>query len=143
MKLISKFALLIVVLSLIYLIISGSLFSTSPFVIIIQLIAVGLSIWARRSFTSEQFSIHAEPGKGGLIEKGPYKYIRHPMYTSALLLIWSSVLGHFGYATVAVAILITFVTIVRMMTEEKLLREQFQEYKEYSERTKRVIPFLI
>jgi hypothetical protein len=50
LKLISKIALLITILAILYLVISGNLFTASPFVIAGQLLAVALSIWARQSF---------------------------------------------------------------------------------------------
>ncbi len=50
MKLISKFALLILIIAVLYLLISGNLLSRSPLIIAGQLLAIALSIWARRSF---------------------------------------------------------------------------------------------
>jgi protein-S-isoprenylcysteine O-methyltransferase Ste14 len=82
-----KFTLLILLLAILYLLISGSLLSWSPIVIIGQLLAAALAIWARRSFQPDQFSIHAEPKEGQLLLRGLYQYIRHPMYAAALLLI--------------------------------------------------------
>jgi len=143
MKLISKFALLIVIISILYLLISENLLSTSPLVIVGQLIAILLSIWARRSFKKGQFNIHAEPFEGPLIETGPYKYIRHPMYTSALLIIWSGIFGHLSYVNCIIGLFVTFVIIVRILSEEQFLSARFPEYTEYSRKTKRVIPFLI
>ena len=71
-KIISKVALLVLVIAILYLLLSGNFFSLSPFVIAGQLLAVALSAWARRSFQSGQFSIHAEPTKGVMLRTGPY-----------------------------------------------------------------------
>jgi protein-S-isoprenylcysteine O-methyltransferase Ste14 len=73
MKLVSKFALLILIIAILYLLISRSLLSPSPFVIAGQLLAIALSIWARRSFQTGQFSIYAEPAEGPLLSTGPYQ----------------------------------------------------------------------
>jgi protein-S-isoprenylcysteine O-methyltransferase Ste14 len=143
MKLISKFALLILITAILYLLVSGNLLSPSPFVIGGQLLAVALSIWARRSFQRGQFSIHAEPVKGLLLSTGPYAFIRHPMYTAALLLIWSSVLGHLFPIPVIVGLIVTGAIAVRIMTEEPLLLAQYPDYVAYSRKTKLVIPFLV
>lgn len=141
-KYISKFALLILAISIIFLLITGNMLSESPFIIIGQLISIGFSIWARRSFQKEQFSIHAEPSNGFLLTTGPYKFVRHPMYTSALFLIWVSILGHLSFLTVTVGVIVTTVTVIRIITEEQLLREKFLDYKEYALKTKTIIPFI-
>jgi len=143
MKLVSKFALLILIIAILYLLISRSLLSPSPFVIVGQLLAIALSIWARRSFQTGQFSIDAEPAEGTLLATGPYQFIRHPMYTSALLFVWSSILGHLSFITVIMGLMVTSVIAVRIVTEEQFLRTRFPDYAEYSRKTKRIIPFII
>lgn len=142
-KTISKFSLLILIVALLYLLISGNLLSTSPLVIAAQIFAVVLGIWARRSFQSSQFSIHAEPKDGMLMLKGPYQFIRHPMYAAALLFVWSGILGHLSALTVIVGLIVTGLIAVRIHTEEQLLLEHFPDYAEYSRRTRRIIPFII
>lgn len=143
MKLISKFALLITILAILYLLISGDLFTNSPFVIAGQLLAIALSIWARRSFQAGQFSIHPEPAEGTLLSSGPYQVIRHPMYAAALLLIWSSILGHLSIINVFIGLIVTGTVAIRIMTEEQFLQARYPDYVEYSRKTKRIIPFMI
>lgn len=143
MKRIANFALPILILSLIFLMVTGNFFSASPFVIAAQVLAVALMIWARRSFKAGQFSVLAEPKEGPLMSNGPYRFIRHPMYAAALLLIWLSVLGYVSTVTVIVAVIVTCVIFFRIGVEEQFLRERFSDYAEYARKTKRVIPYLI
>lgn len=143
MKLISKFALLVIVLAILYFLISGNLFSSSPFVITGQVLAVALSIWARRSFQAGQFSIHAEPAKGNLLLTGPYQVIRHPMYAAALLLIWSTILGHWSIVNAVIGLIVVDAIAIRITTEEQFLQASYPDYAEYSRNTKRIIPFII
>jgi len=143
MKLISKFALLIVIVTILYLLISGNLLSLSPRVIAVQLLAVALSIWARRSFQTNQFSIHAEPKEGQLLLRGPYQFIRHPMYAAILLLIWSGILGHVSLVNLVIGIVISGVVANRIVIEEQVLRTCYSDYAEYVHRTKRIIPLII
>ncbi len=143
MKTISKFALFVLIGAILYLLFSGNLISRSPWVIAAQLLAVTLSIWARRNFRAGQFSIFAEPREGPLMMTGPYRFVRHPMYAAALLLIWASALGHFSAITLTIAIIVTMEVIIRITTEEEFLRARFPGYVEYSLRTKRLIPFVV
>ena len=143
MKLISKFALLILIIAILYLLISRNLLSRSPFIIAGQLLAIALGIWARQGFQKGQFNIHAEPVAGPLLLTGPYRFIRHPMYAFALLFAWTSILGHLSLITVAIGLIVTGVIAIRIVTEEQFLRARFPDYAEYSGKTRAVIPFII
>jgi protein-S-isoprenylcysteine O-methyltransferase Ste14 len=64
-----------------------------------------------------------------------------------LLFVWSGVLSHGLDATaIALAVLATLATIVRVLSEESLLRAEFtggDGYDAYARRTKRFIPFVL
>ncbi|MEQ1580386.1 MAG: isoprenylcysteine carboxylmethyltransferase family protein [Steroidobacteraceae bacterium] len=142
MKLVSRMTLPIAIVAIAYLMISGNLFASSPFVIAAQLLAVVLAVWARRTFKRGQFSVHAEPAQGALLSSGPYKVVRHPMYTAALLLVWSGILGHLSIANLVIGLIVTAAIAIRIVTEEQYLRARFHDYEEYSRRTSRIIPFI-
>lgn len=143
MKSISKVALVVLIVALLYLLISGNLLSLTPFVVAGQLLAVAIGVWARRSFMVGQFSVHAEPGEGQLLANGPYRYIRHPMYAAALLLVWPGILTNISPETVAVGVITTAVIAIRITVEEQFLRTRYAGYEAYTHKTKRVIPFLV
>lgn len=142
MKIISKLALPITMLAGLYLLISGNLFSFNPF-LVVQVLAMAVMPWARRSFQSGQFNIHAEPKKGQLISSGPYKFIRHPMYASALAIIWSGIFGHFSQLNLIVGVVATVVVSIRIMVEEQYLRNSYPEYVDFSRKTKLIVPFIL
>lgn len=142
MRLISKSALLVGIMAVLYLLVSGSLFSIN-LLIIVQVLAFAVMPWARRSFQPGQFSIHAEPEEGRMLVLGPYRYIRHPMYASALAIIWAGVLGHFSYLNLVIGIAVTVAISIRIMSEEQYLRTYYPDYMDYSRKTKRIIPFII
>jgi protein-S-isoprenylcysteine O-methyltransferase Ste14 len=65
------------------------------------------------------------------------------MYAAALLLIWSSILGHWSLVPVIIGLIVTGEIALRIMTEEQFLRTRFSDYAAYAHKTKRIIPFLI
>ena len=142
LKAVSSVALPVVIAVLVTLAVTGNLFGTSPVLIGIQLMSVGLAVWARRSFPRGSFRVVATPGGETLVQKGPYRFIRHPMYAAALLLLWSGVLSHVSFWTVMLGLPATCVVIVRIVIEERLLRERYEDYSRYAKATKALIPFV-
>jgi len=53
--------LALVVVAIVGLAVTGNLFSTSPYVIAVQVIAVALNLWARLSFDKGTFRVSAAP----------------------------------------------------------------------------------
>jgi protein-S-isoprenylcysteine O-methyltransferase len=79
-----------------------------------------------------------------LIDTGPYRFIRHPTYTGSLLIVFGFGLA---FANAASFALIFFpsaaVFLWRMHIEERALTDAFgEQYRLYSRRTKRLIPFI-
>ncbi|MGC4232648.1 MAG: protein-S-isoprenylcysteine O-methyltransferase [Niabella sp.] len=79
-----------------------------------------------------------------LIISGPYKYVRHPMYTAMLL--WAvsfTLITANWFYSIALFACITLLFIIRIPDEEKLMTAQFgQQYKVYMLQVKRIIPFI-
>ena len=142
MKLISRLAGLFVLVPLLVLLIRGHLFSRSPLVILGQSVSVALLLWARVSFHQGQFRVVPAPAGGPMLIRGPYRFLRHPMYAGALLLLWSSVLGHWSAVYGAFALAALPAVAVRIKDEERALREHYPEYTQYQRMTKRLIPYL-
>ncbi len=78
-----------------------------------------------------------------LVTEGIYKYIRHPLYSSLLLLAWGAYLKHVSlYATIAV-LFATAALIATARTEERENISFFgSSYEEYIKRSKMFIPYL-
>ena len=77
-----------------------------------------------------------------LVERGIYRFIRHPIYSGLIL----AALGGAIYSVSLVALGLTAVLAVvldlKSRREELWLRERFPGYAAYAERTKRFIPGL-
>ena len=122
---------------------SGSFFTPSPAAIVFYILSIGLAAWARRSFPSGAFRAGARPGTSGVIRSGPYRYMRHPMYSAALLLVWTASLTPFAWWHAALAGIVTMALAGRILWEETLLRATFSDYTEYARSTRAVIPYVI
>ncbi|MFW9908904.1 MAG: methyltransferase family protein [Candidatus Thorarchaeota archaeon] len=79
-----------------------------------------------------------------LITRGPFHYIRHPIYAGTLILLFGYTVSFSSIISLAIMLLIVIpLGRGRMALEEKLLIQEFgDEYLEYMKRTKRIIPFL-
>jgi protein-S-isoprenylcysteine O-methyltransferase Ste14 len=119
---------------------SRALFSPSPAVIVAQCAAVALMAWARLTLGSRSFHAAADPTAGGLVTGGPYRFIRHPIYTAACLFGWAGMMGNWSRRAGLFGALLFLGALGRMLCEEKLVTEQYPEYRRYAKSTKRMVP---
>jgi len=76
-----------------------------------------------------------------LVTKGPYKYIRHPMYVVLFLFIVAVGLFSASILIAALNILLVAVYFKRITKEEQMMLKRFgSEYGQYMERTGRFFP---
>jgi protein-S-isoprenylcysteine O-methyltransferase Ste14 len=140
---VSRFALVVVVAAIALLLVAGELLSPSPVVIAAQVLALLLAVWARRTFAAGAFALIAAPRGEAVLATGPYRWVRHPQYAAALLLIWAGVLSHVSVLSVVTGVVVAALAAVRIVCEERLLRERFPDYAAYAARTRRLVPFVV
>jgi protein-S-isoprenylcysteine O-methyltransferase Ste14 len=79
-----------------------------------------------------------------LIRSGAYKYLRHPLYASLLLLTWGAFLKRATLVSLLLAACATAFLVATALAEEQENLARFGEaYVTYAKTTKRFIPFLI
>jgi protein-S-isoprenylcysteine O-methyltransferase Ste14 len=142
MNILSVSGYLFMVAGLVLLYFNHGLLSFSPVVIMLQVAAVFLMIWARVTFKARSFHLSAAPTEGGLVTTGPYKFIRHPIYAAVLLFVWSAVAGNLTVGNVLLGCVVFAGSFIRIVCEEPLVRERYPEYQQYAEKTKRLIPYV-
>jgi protein-S-isoprenylcysteine O-methyltransferase Ste14 len=138
----SLFALGLAVMGVVFLVLKGNLISSNPFGIGLQIAAAGLMVWARIVFGRRSFHAGANATEGGLVTRGPYRYLRHPIYAALSYFILGGITSHPSLDAIIVAAVVVSCLAIRMLLEEQSLIEKYPEYKEYSKRTKRVLPFV-
>ena len=142
LKRISIIAYLGAAVCLAWLLLQKALLGTGQVTISIQAGAVLLMIWARLTFGLRSFHAAANPTAGGLVTRGPYRWLRHPIYSAVLYFLWAGMAAHPSRTGILVALLASALLGVRMIGEERLLLETYPEYAEYARHTARVLPFI-
>ena len=120
-----------------------ALFATRPGLVVVQVLAVILVLWARLTFGMRSLHVAANPTGGGLVTTGPYRFVRHPIYAAILFFVWADIASHTTVLAVGLGILVSAATAVRIVAEEHLVTARYPEYVAYAARTKRLIPFLV
>jgi protein-S-isoprenylcysteine O-methyltransferase Ste14 len=110
----------------------------------VMLIGMTLTYWAMRSnrFFSSHVRIQDDRGHV-VVSDGPYRYVRHPGYTGAILYNLGApiVLGSLVALGVGVAIMVVFV--MRTVLEDRMLQGELGGYRDYAARVKsRLVPFV-
>lgn len=123
---------------------TGPIFAPHPGLLAVELIGVGLGLWGIWSMGLGNFWVTPAITLGGrFVDRGPYRYIRHPMYASLLLITLALVLSHFSLLRLGFWGILLLDLWLKLSFEEARLVEHFAEYSEYRRRTHRLVPFLI
>jgi protein-S-isoprenylcysteine O-methyltransferase len=78
-----------------------------------------------------------------VIDTGPYRYVRHPSYTGALLAFIGYGICLSNFASLVILLLPVFAAFLnRIRIEESALSNALGAYMQYCKRTKRLIPYL-
>jgi protein-S-isoprenylcysteine O-methyltransferase Ste14 len=102
-----------------------------------------LGIWALLAMEISNYQILPDVRPGArFVTRGPYRWIRHPMYTAVLLLTLGWLLGALVPWRVGVWGVHAMVILGKLTIEERMLLDHFDGYAGYTRRTKRLIPFL-
>ncbi len=119
------------------------LFAHGPVPIALQVLAIALLLWARVTFGLRSFHAVANPTEGGLVTRGPYRFIRHPIYAAVLLFTAVGVLSHPSAASLSLGAVVVIGTALRIWTEERLVTRRYPEYVDYAKHTRRLVPYLL
>jgi protein-S-isoprenylcysteine O-methyltransferase Ste14 len=109
---------------------------------VLTFLGVVTAFWARVALGGN-WSSSAEIKEGQeLVQRGPYRYVRHPLYSGILLMALGLVVW-FGLIGLLPFLVVFLILLIRSRQEESLLTSYFPEtYPEYRRHTKALIPFV-
>ena len=109
-------------------------------VIILAGYALGSYALIENRFFSGMVRIQTDRGHQ-VVSSGPYRWIRHPGYTGALLTYLATPLFLDSRWAFLPVIFITIVLVIRTSLEDKVLQDELQGYSDYTKRVRyRLIP---
>lgn len=111
--------------------------------IVLVIAGLGFSVWARVHLAGNWSATVTVKEGHELVRSGPYKYVRHPIYTGILIAILGSVvlIGRWnaliGFALVAASF------VIKLRIEERFMAEQFGDaYQLYKKEVAALVPGL-
>jgi protein-S-isoprenylcysteine O-methyltransferase Ste14 len=110
---------------------------------VLAVASFALAVWTLWHNRPGNFNIHPSPkASGTLVTTGPYRWIRHPMYTSlllgaaALVCVSDLVIGSLTWSALAIVLLL------KANIEERWMQEKHTGYTAYMRQSKRFLPCL-
>ncbi len=103
-----------------------------------------LAIWARFILGRNWSGVVTLKEGHELVERGPYRFVRHPIYSGMFVMFFATALVQ-GHLAGFLGVLLTFASFwIKLGLEENLMVQQFPErYAAYRRRSKRIIPFVL
>ena len=109
---------------------------------VIMLLSYGMYAEVMRENAYLSRTVEIQQGQK-LIDSGLYGIVRHPMYTSTILLFLAMPLVLGSWAAFFLMLLYPIVIVFRIANEEKVLTEGLEGYAQYKQRVKyRLLPFI-
>jgi protein-S-isoprenylcysteine O-methyltransferase Ste14 len=125
---------------------AGKIYANRPLQIAgVAMTAAGLlfAIWARFHLGRNWSAIVTLKEDHELVRSGPYRWIRHPIYTGYLTAVLGIAIvaetgdGFIGFAIILVAL------VFKMRREERLLTAEFgEQYRQFHRETVALVPFV-
>ena len=111
---------------------------------VLCVIGLVFACWARVSLGRNWSGVVTLKEGHELVERGPYRFVRHPIYTGILTMFFATALALRHFAGFAATLLMLASFWIKLRDEEKLMLQEFPErYAAYRRRAKCIIPFVL
>jgi protein-S-isoprenylcysteine O-methyltransferase Ste14 len=102
-----------------------------------------VTIWARATLGGNWSSNVQFKQDHQLVRTGPYRFVRHPIYTGILIMSFAQPI-QFGRLHFWLGLVIIFIGLwIKLKQEETVMQRHFPEYSQYSKQVKAIVPFII
>lgn len=111
--------------------------------VVVAFLVLPVALWTQRSLGDNVTTTVITREEHELVTAGPYRWIRHPLYTLSLIYFGSLALVAASWFLLVVSTMTFVMVAVRTPIEEEKLIQRFgNEYKAYMKRTGRFLPRL-
>lgn len=111
---------------------------------ILSVFGLACAIWARRTLASNWSGNVTLKADHELVERGPYQFVRHPIYTGMFMMLLATVISSGRLSSLIGLFIIVLGFVIKLKQEETLMLKTFpSEYPAYRVRTKAIIPYVL
>ena len=115
-----------------------------PTALSVLIMGVSIGLWALNHNKLGNFNVQPKHKEGSyLVTTGIYGLIRHPMYTSVIVMMFSFVMATPTWIEGILFILLVCTLILKAQKEEVGLSAVHPEYQAYRKKTKYFIPYIL
>jgi protein-S-isoprenylcysteine O-methyltransferase Ste14 len=111
---------------------------------VVCVLGLFVAVWSRKTLAGNWSSNVTFRLGHELVETGPYRFVRHPIYTGILLMCFGQAIAN-GRLQAWLGFLILCIGFwIKLQQEESLLLRHFPDaYSSYRQRVKALVPFLL
>lgn len=111
---------------------------------IITFVGLAVSVWSRFTLGPNWSATVTYREGHELVQHGPYRFVRHPMYTGFLLMVAGTTVNLGDASGLAALTICSLGTWWKLTREEDMLTKHFPDlYLPYKSKTKALIPFVL
>lgn len=122
---------------------TGPLIARQPVWLALEAAALALGAWTLWTVRRARFHILPDVLEDAhLVTHGPYRWIRHPMYATLLLGGLALTLNFPTPLRIVLWLVLVVDLVLKLHYEESLLAQRFQDYANYQQTSKRLVPYV-
>ena len=111
---------------------------------VVCVLGLFVTIWARRTLAGNWSSDVTFKKDHELIRRGPYRFVRHPIYTGLLIMCLGTAIEIARVRSWLAVPLMAAAFWIKLRQEERLMLSHFpDEYRAYQKEVKALVPFVV